>query len=117
MNNSQVSFDSVPDEEQVREGRAEKLNEREGTILRVIEAIEAVAKTEAWSTLKTEILDRLAISLQKDLLAEAKKEDPDPKKLNRLAGELKWAARYSDLSKLSVSFKLELQSIRTQKNA
>lgn len=117
MNNSSIRLEQEPSQSELSEERLLKIGEHEAKTVRVLEAIGKVQETEAWSTLKREVFDKLANSLERDLQEEAKKEDPDPKRLNRLAGELKWAGRYADLSKLGESFRLELQRIRTHKNA
>lgn len=112
MNNSLVVENLEPATEDI----APQLNSQESKTLRIIEAIQEVKQTKAWSSLKEEVFDGLRLSLERELRAEAKKEDPDPKRLNRLSGELKWADKYSDLSKLEDSYRLELQRIRTRKN-
>lgn len=112
MNNSRIAFSSEePVEDLLPKYRAE-----EARILRIVEAIREVSNTKAWSTLKNEVFDKLVSSLERDLRAEAKKDDPDPKRLNRLSGELKWAEKYSDLSTLEEVYKLDLQRIRTRQN-
>lgn len=89
-----------------------RLRTEEARVLRIVEALGQVEQTTAWSTLKNEVFDNVVNVLEKDIMNEAKKDDTDPKKLNRLSGELKWAQKYSDLSKLSNTYKLELQRIR-----
>jgi hypothetical protein len=81
-------------------------------LLRILEAIKDVQENRSWSTLKTEIFDSLVNTLEKDIRIEARKEEPSPTKLNRLAGELKWAERYSDLYKLEQKHRVELQNVR-----
>lgn len=113
MNNSFIALEPSVDSDVVP-----KLREEESKLIRIIEAIQEVTKTGAWSTLKSEVFDGLVVSLERDLRAEAKKEDPDSKRLNRLSGELKWAEKYSDLSKLANTYMLQLQRIRNkQQNA
>jgi hypothetical protein len=111
MNNSWALSENS--ERQILPDVSEKLRVEESRVLRIIEAIQETVHTKAWSTLKNEVFDKLESSLEKELRAEAKKDDPDPRKLNRLSGELKWAERYSDLSKLESAFKAELQRIRS----
>lgn len=112
MNNSRITLDT----EQVTD-LLPKLKEEESRVVRIIEAIQGASQTKEWSTLKNEVFDKLVGSLERDLRTEAKRDDPDPKKLNRLSGELKWAEKYSDLSKLEESYRLQLQRIRTHQNA
>lgn len=88
--------------------------EREGELTAILEALQVIAGSNEWSTLKKSVFDGKTNALNRELLAEAKKEIPDALKLNRLAGELKWAERFSDLSKLETSFRLELTQVRKQ---
>lgn len=113
MNNSRIALEE-PLEQQI--DLAPKLREEESKVTRIIEALREVSASKGWSTLKEELFDKLVNSLERDLRVEARKDDPDPKKLNRLSGELKWAERFSDLSKLEHVYKLNLQNIRSNPN-
>lgn len=105
MNNSFIKLEpEIP--------QSEKLQEHEAKLIRVIEAIGVIKNSEAWSSLKTEVFDSLTVRLKRELLTEAKKEDPSSNKLNRIAGELKWAEKFSDLDKLEESQRIELKGIR-----
>lgn len=111
MNLSQVQ---VPLSEDSNENLAQRYKTEEARLVRIIEAIQGIESSKEWSTLKTEVFDNLANIIEKDLKTEAKKEDPDPKKLNRLSGELKWAEKFSDLQKLETSYRLQLLNVRKQ---
>jgi len=113
MNNSKFAIEGAALKNEMV-NRQPFLQEREGELIAILDAIRTVQGSKAWSTLKTEVFDGLVERLTKDLQTEAKKETPDGLKLNRLAGQLKWAERYSDLSKLELEFRLELTNIRTQ---
>lgn len=106
----------VPLTETFKEDLGIKYQAEEARLVRIIEAIQGLRSSKEWSTLKTEVFESLATVLEKDLKTEAKKEDPDPKKLNRLAGELKWADKFADLGKLETSYRLQLQNVRQQLN-
>lgn len=113
MNNSKLALDSVVHlEEDKQQDRSPQLINREGQLVKIIEAIQSVEKTEAWSTLKTEVFDSVVNVLEREIKDEAKKESPDTLKLNRLAGQLKWAEKYADLSKLETVFRQELNGLR-----
>lgn len=111
MNNSKLALDAAQ-LFQKDEDIQPRLREREGTIIKIIEALQWIGKTQEWSSLKTEVFDSLTTNLKKDLYHEAKKDNPDPLKLNRIAGQLKWAEKYSDLSKLEEIYRIELQGVR-----
>lgn len=109
-NNSQFALESVlakaaPDPKV-------KLREMEAQLVRIIEAIRGIKHSQEWSTLKTEVFDGLTARLERDLREEAMKDDPDPKKLNRITGELKWARRFSKIEKFEELKEVELKNIR-----
>lgn len=92
----------------------EKVQEREASLVKQIAAIRDICESLSWSTLKTEVFDPLLTSLKRDLEEEAKKQDPNSNKLNRISGEIKWAERFSDLEKFESSLLVELQYIKTR---
>lgn len=113
MNNSKLAIESVSFElEQPID--SSRLRERESELLQIIDALVKVQKLKEWGTLKTYVFDGRTESLQKQLLAEAKKLPADTQKLAKLTGELKWAERFSDLLSLESEFREELQAIRLQ---
>lgn len=111
MNLSQVTIDLQQEPEDNSEPR---LRAEESRLVRIVEALQEVQSSKAWSSLKTEVFDNLVNVLEKGIKNEAKKEDPSPLKLNRLAGEVKWAERFSDLSKLENQYRGQLTNIRQQ---
>lgn len=110
MNNSKLAVESIslPKEVDI----TPLLNEREGELINIIDAIQGIASTKEWSTLKEKVFDGLVATLSREIQSEARKDSPDTLKLNRLAGQLKWAEKYSDLSKLENVFRLELTNVR-----
>lgn len=106
MNNSSVQPEATKIDLEV------KLQEREAKLIRIIEAIGRVKESEAWSTLKIEVFDGLSSVLKRELLTEAKKDDPNTNKLNRLSGELKWSEKFTDLEKFENEQRIELKAIR-----
>ena len=116
MNNSKLALDSIPLKEEGNIDRKPMLREREGVLLKIISALQEVQSSKEWSTLKTEVFDNLVNTLEYGLRDEAKKDNPDSLKLNRLAGQLKWAEKYADLNKLENVFRVELTNIRQKLN-
>lgn len=112
MNNSKLAIDSVPLELEEPKDNKPALREREQKLVNIIANLRRVSETLEWSSLKQEIFDGLVVTLEKELRNEAKKDAPDSGKLNRLAGQLKWAEKFSDLSKLEDVFRVELTNIR-----
>lgn len=110
MNNSSISIEKST-LEQVRDPKV-KLRELETQLVRIIEAIRGIKHSQEWSTLKTEVFDGLTARLERDLREEAIGSDPNPTKLNRIAGELRWAKRFSDFDKFESDKVAELKAIR-----
>lgn len=108
MNNSQIQ----PEPEKALEQIQVKVQERESEIVRILEAIQTLKQRKEWSTLKTEVFDNLHTNLTKDMMEEASKADPNTNKLNRIAGEMKWAERFSNLEKWENVLRVELQGVR-----
>lgn len=88
------------------------LRERQTELIKIIESIDEVLKTKGWQTLKELVFDSRVDSLERQLLAEAKKEEIDPKKIYKLQGELIWSKRYSDLRSYAEMLKKELEGIK-----
>lgn len=111
MNNSQA-VGKLSLENAVKVDYTPQLRSKEGELISIIDSLQRVQSTKEWCTLKEKVFDNLVVSLERELATEAKKENPDTLKLNRLAGQLKWAEKYSDLTKLEDSFRLELTHVR-----
>lgn len=104
MNNSSI----IPEEPE------KKLEEREAQLIRIIESLQVVQTSKEWSSLKTELFDGLVQRLKNLIFTEANKENPDTNRLNRLSGQLEWANKYADLSKLETQYRTELTNLRIQ---
>lgn len=113
MNNGFISLHSE-DEPQV--DIRPKLQEEEAKLLRIIEAAQGLQASKEWSTLKTEVFETLVASLERDLQDEAKKNDPDPRRLNRITGELTWAKRFASLEKFEGDYRVKLQNVRLRQH-
>lgn len=94
----------------------ELLRQREGTLVRIIEALKAVQTSPEWSTLKTEVFDGVLESLEGRLISESKKLELNPPDIYRLQGQIQWAKKYADLADLLNTYRLELTGIRQQLN-
>ena len=89
-------------------------HERENELVAIIEATQEVQATNGWKTLQSKVFDGITEVLSRETNTEAKKEQPDSMKLNRLAGQLKWSEKFSDLKKLEQAFRVELTQVRKQ---
>ena len=90
------------------------LHTKEGTGVKIIEALLKINVTQEWKVLKESIFDDLVGSLEKRLLAEAKKDEPNTLEMARLNGQLTWAKKYSDLEKLAIEYKVGVKNIRNK---
>jgi hypothetical protein len=108
MNNSFLSIETKATEAE----QEPRLRMQEGDLIVVIDALQVISASKEWSSLKTQVFDTLADRLNRELVLEAKQETPDTLKLNRLAGQLTWAEKYSDLSKLEQEFRVQLSNVR-----
>src|SRR3990167_10034279 len=90
------------------------LQKKEQELIKNIEAINAVLKTEEWQVLKGRIFEGVVENLEKRLKLEAEKKELDNPELYRLQGQIAWAKTYADLGKLVERFKIELLGIKKQ---
>lgn len=109
MNNARLAMESILEEETVD---LSWFREREVKLIKTIEALQVITKSQEWSSLKTLEFDSLKQGLERQILVEAKLPNPDTNKLSRLAGELKWAERYVDVDKWIRDLRSELQNIK-----
>lgn len=114
MNNSKLAVEQVSLSSETPVDIRPILREKEGELITILSAIQGVSETNEWSILKEKVFNGLTATLNREIQSEARKESPDVLKLNRLAGQLKWAEKYSDLSKLEQVFRTELSNIRKQ---
>lgn len=94
-----------------------QLRAEESKMVRIIEAVQEIEESDAWSSLKQTVFDHLLDTLEKELKEEARKPNPDTNRLNRIAGQMEWAEKYVDLSKLALRYRNQLQAIRTTLDA
>lgn len=110
MNNSKIVIDdlSLSFEEEV----PVQMKEREATLVRIIEAISRVKVSAEWSTLKSLIFDSTVEHLEKRLKHEAEQMELNTSQIHHLQGQLQWARKYADLTKLEDTYRIELSNIR-----
>lgn len=112
MNNSKIVFDNLPEEDNA--DRTSFLQKQQGELAQVVEAINGVEASQDWQKLKKLVLDGVLASLERQLAAEASKDQVDPPTLYRLQGQLAWARKYADLKKLGEFFKVQIEGIKHQ---
>lgn len=110
MNNSQIVLEPLPSEVDIQE----KLQEEEAKMVRIITAIRDVKACKGWATLAETTFLPLEKSLKKELMSEAKKDDPDVQRLNRISGKLHFAERFANLDVLETDYSKKLVAIKKQ---
>lgn len=101
-------------EEPSDDRKSEVLGKREAELIRVMEALSSIQRTKEWSSLKEIVFDGLKQNLEIRLLAAAREAKPDTHFMSNLSGQLVWAEKFSDLSKLEGTYRLELSNVRKQ---
>lgn len=110
MNNSALTIENVME---VKSSKIlSYLKERETFLVKVLEAIGELKKSEAWGKLSSEVFEGITERLERNLKDEAKKVPANTAVLANIAGQLSWAEKYSDLQKMEQSFFAELTSVR-----
>lgn len=112
MNNSKLALDNFNIDQEV--DRTPWFKDREGTLVRQIEALRKVTASKEWSSLKKELFDGVVETLEKNLKSEAQMTPADPVKLAQISGQLIWARKWSDLTKVADILMVELTNIRQQ---
>ena len=108
MNNSNLQL------EEKENSRLPFLQEKQGELAQLIEAINRVEANEDWRKLKELFLNGLVDKLERQLKDEASKEEVNLPKLYRLQGKVEWAKKYSNLKKISDEKRLEVENLKKQ---
>ena len=110
MNNSKLTSDYLLSTE--KEDLTGPLKEREANLVKMIDALKAVAGTKEWSSLKTLIFDGRVEETRKAIFHEARKDKPDLQMLAKLNGKYEEVRKYADLLELAKVFQVELNNIK-----
>src|SRR3990167_1992445 len=89
MNNSNHKLEEKED------SRLSFLQDKQGELAQLIEAINRVEANEDWRKLKELLLDGVVEKLERQLKDEAKKDEVSLPKLYRLQGQIEWAKKYT----------------------
>ena len=98
------------------DSRLSFLQEKQGELVQLVEAINRVEANEDWRKLKEIFLNGVIDKLERQLKVEAKKEELSLPKLYRLQGQIEWAQKYSNLKKFSDDKRLEIENLKNQIN-
>ena len=108
MNNSDLQLEEKED------SRLSFLQEKQGELAKLVEAINRVEANEDWRKLKELFLNGIVDKLERQLRDEASKPEVSLPKVYRLQGQITWAKRYSDLKKFSNEKRLEIENLKKQ---
>ena len=108
MNNSNLQLEEKED------SRLSFLQEKQGELVRLVEAINRVEANEDWRKLKELFLNEIADKLERQLKDEAKKDEVSLPKIYRLQGQIEWAKKYTNLKKISDDKRLEIENLKKQ---
>lgn len=106
MNNSNLALEEKED------SRLSLLQEKQGALSQLVEAINRVEQSEDWQKLKKLFLDGILEKLERQLRDEASKSKVDLPTVYRLQGQITWAKKYSNLKKFSDEKRLELDNLK-----
>lgn len=112
MNNSKIVLDEMSLSLEEPVDMTESIRLRQSELVKIIEAIERIEKSEEWSTLKSLIFDSTLESLEKRLRSESENLELDKPKINHLQGQIQWARKYANLQKLAETYRVELTNIK-----
>ena len=116
MNNSKIALDNQEVISDKSFDRKPMLHQKEGELVKIIEAIMRVATSEDWNILKEHIFDSLVDGLERRLNSEAAKAELNQPEIYRLNGQLAWARKFSDFKKLADVYRVELSNVKQQLN-
>lgn len=110
MNNSLV-VETMSLEVEAPLNNAPQLRARSVELASIIEAIENVSASSYWKLLQDKVFNGVMESLQNRIRSEK-----NPTEIYRLQGQIGWAEKYSDLSKLSQAYRKELSNVKNKLN-
>mgnify|MGYP001600761649 FL=1 len=108
MNNSNLQLEDKED------SRLSFLQDKQGELAQLVEAINRVEANEDWRKLKEIFLNGIMDKLERQLKEEASKSEVSLPKVYRLQGQVEWAKKYSNLKKISDEKRLEIENLKKQ---
>lgn|SRR3990167_1429082 len=99
------------DELELTEEVKTHLRQRQGELLKIVEAYEKLEASKEWTTLKELLFSKSLAAIERQLLNETLANDIKTDKLYRLQGEWSWAKQYNDSSRFVEMLKKQLEDI------
>lgn len=117
MNNSKLEIDfTTLETEEEKADIKPLLRQRETELATVVDAITRVSATDDWMLLQDRVFNGVVEGLKKQRDAEVEKKPLNGPMIHSLNGQLAWAKKFTDLTKLADIYKLELSNIRKKLN-
>lgn len=88
------------------------LREEQARLVKLIEALVKLDKSEEWNTLKELVYDKSLLAIERQLLQEALSKDIKTEKLYHLQGQWAWAKQFCDVNRFVVTLKQQLEEIK-----
>ncbi len=98
--------------DELTEERKALLRERQAELMRLLDALTKLDKSEEWHILKELVFDKSVTSIEKTMINETQRPEINTNKLYKLQGELDWARKYSDINRFADTLKKQLQEIK-----
>lgn len=116
MNNSFIAIQNVSLELDKPVDNTVLFRQKETELIAIIEAINKVVENSDWQLLEDKIFSGVVASLESRLKTEIKKKPLNGPMIHSLNGQIEWAEKYTNLSKLADIYKLELINVRNKLN-
>lgn len=93
---------------------ATKLRERQGELIKIIEAFEGLEKNKDWQVIKELVFGRWLEAVERQMRNEVLSKEIDSDKLYKLQGEWASARQYSDPIGFAKTLAVQLQGIKNK---
>lgn len=88
------------------------LREEQNRLIKIIESLSSLDKSEEWSTLKELVFNKSLHSIERQIMSATLSEEIDLNKLYKLQGEWVWAKQFTDTNRFTETLKKQLQDIK-----
>lgn len=108
MNNSQISFENALELETQVDNQP-RLREQATELTEIIESLDKVTQSNYWKVLQKKIFDGILSNLYSRI-----KNEKDTTEIFRLQGQIVWAEKFADITKLTDVYRSRLANVKKQ---
>ncbi len=90
------------------------LREKQEELIRLIEALLTLDKSQEWATVKELVFDKSLAAIERQLLVETLAPTVVVEKLYHLQGQWAWAKQYADVNRYVKTLKVQLENIKNK---